>query len=471
MKTNQLLLLFLVLLSFHALSRGNPEKRQPNFIIIIGDDATFNDLPLYGGMNVKTPAIDKLASEGLVFNKAYVCMAMCAPCRNELYTGLFPLRNGACWNHSGVRSNIKSIVQYMEELGYRVGIAGKIHADPKSVYSWDLVEGLERNCAIPGAAYDKAGMLSYMKQNGDQPFCLIVALVVPHVPWTEGDASHFKQDELNLPSYLADTKETRSDYAKYLAEIEVLDQHVGKTLETLKEAGQEENTVVIFTSEQGSSFPGSKYTNFNTGVHTAFIVRWPGMVKSGNRTDAIIQYADVLPTLIEAAGGQVDQSQFDGKSFLPVLNGKTSKHREYAYFMHNNIPEGPSYPIRAISDGKYHYIRNLNPDEIYIEKHVMGTMRYHEFWPSWLYESTNSMQVYNAVKRYMVRPAEQLFDIEADTNSVNNLINDPELDDIKKRLSKKLNEWLKQQGDPGKVLDTWKVYNACLDGNHDILKN
>ena len=80
------------------------------------------------------------------------------------------------------------------------------------------------------------------------------------------------------------------------------------------------------------------------------------------------------------------------------------------------------------------------------------------------------MQVYNAVKRYMVRPAEQLFDTEADPNSINNLINDPELEDIKKRLSQKLNEWLVQQGDPGKVLDTWKVYNACLNGNHDIIK-
>ncbi len=469
MKTKLILPFLFVLLTFYASGKSYQTKRKPNIIIIIGDDATYNDLPLYGGINVKTPAIDKLAAEGLTFNRAYLCEAMCAPCRNELYTGLFPMRNGDCWNHCQIRPNIKTIVQYMDELGYRVGIAGKIHVKPKSVYSWDLVEGLQRNCSVPGATYNPAGILSYMKKNENQPFCLIVALVVPHVPWTEGDTSHFKQSELKLPLYLADTKETRSDYSKYLAEIEILDQHVSKTLAALKETGQEENTIVIFTSEQGSSFPGCKYTNYNTGVHTAFIVRWPGIVKPGKRTNAIIQYADVLPTLIESAGGRVDQSQFDGKSFLPVLKGKTNIHRKFAYFIHNNIPEGPPYPIRAITDGRYQYIRNLSPNDIYIEKHVMGTMKYHEFWPSWLYQSTYSTQVYTATKRFLVRPDEQLFNIETDPNSIVNQIDNPLLNNVKIKLIKQLDEWLELQGDPGKLLDTWRVYNSCKNGNHEVL--
>ena len=119
---------------------------RPNFLIIMADDCTHNDLPVYGGRNAITPNIDRLASQGLVFNKAYLSEAMCQPCRAELYSGLYPLSNGCAWNHSASRPSIKSMPHYLGEAGYRVGLAGKVHVKPSSAFPFESVSGFDRNC-------------------------------------------------------------------------------------------------------------------------------------------------------------------------------------------------------------------------------------------------------------------------------------------------------------------------------------
>ena len=169
-------------------------------------------------------------------------------------------------------------------------------------------------------------------------------LVEPHVPWVMGDPSQYPPAKLKLPPNIADTLRTRQDFAKYLAEITYMDGQVGEILDALKATGEEEETVVLFTSEQGSQFPGNKWTNWNTGVHTALVARWPGQVPAGKRTDALVQYADILPTLVDAAGGKPSVHPYDGSSFLSALHGKTGAHRQFTYGVHNNIPEGPTLP-------------------------------------------------------------------------------------------------------------------------------
>jgi len=440
---------------------GSIRTDRPNILLIIADDCTYSDLPLYGGVNVKTPEIDQLATQGLCFNKAYVTMAMCVPCRAELYTGMQPLRNGVCWNHSIARTGLESIVHYLGEMGYRTGIAGKVHASPREVFPFEMVDGIERNCVSETAEYDAEKLREFMLMDKTQAFCLIASLVVPHIPWTLGEPSHFNPEELELPPYLADTKETREEFCKYLAEIEILDQQIGATLNLLKEEGLEENTLVIFTSEQGAQLPFCKWTNYENGVHTGFVVRWPGKVKAGTRSDALIQYADVLPTLIDALGGEVNDG-FDGSSFLRVLEGEKDSHREYAYFMHNNIPEGPAYPIRSVSDGQYHLIRNLSHNDLYIEKHLMARMPLNQYWPSWIFKSSDNEQTFELVKRYMSRPYEELYDTKKDPNELQNLADKPELLSIKNDLSIELENWMKQQGDPGAELDSYEQFNKAI---------
>ena len=131
-----------------------------------------------------------------------------------------------------------------------------------------------------------------------------------------GDASAYPPDRSSsLPTSLT-PRQTREAFSRYLAEITYMDSQVGELLQTLEASGRAADTLVLFTSEQGSQFPGNKWTNWDTGVHTALIARWPGMIAAGARTDALVQYADVLPTLLEVAGGDPTRSMFDGTSLL-----------------------------------------------------------------------------------------------------------------------------------------------------------
>jgi len=174
-----------------------------------------------------------------------------------------------------------------------------------------------------------------------------------------------------------------------------------------------------------------------------------------------------LPTLIEVAGGDPGEGDFDGSSFLGVLRGETDRHREYCYCMHNNIPEGPPYPIRAVTDGRYHYIRNLTPEAIYIEKHVMGqTSKWHDYWPSWMFESTFNARTRDLVLRYMRRPPEQLYTMDTDPHEMTNLIDEPAHAEAKRRLSAELDRWMAQQGDPGAAIDTEQQWQASKKGQH-----
>ena len=433
-------------------------ETPPNFLIIIGDDCSYSELPLFGGKNVRTPHVDRLASEGIFFRRGYVGMSMCVPCRAALYTGLYPCRSGVCWNHSSAKAGTVSIVQHLGRLGYRTGIAGKVHARPRSVFPFEMVDGFERNCVSTTAKYDVSGIRGFMSRDGSRPFCLIVGLVVPHVPWTVGDASVFDRKQLVLPPHFADTPETRESFARYLAEIAYMDMQIGEVLRVLAEVGQAERTVVIFTSEQGGQWPGGKWTNWEQGLRTALIVRWPGRVTPGRQTDALVQYADVLPTLVEVAGGKPEGLGLDGKSFLRVLTGVSDRHRQFAYAMHNNVPEGPAYPIRSVTDGRFRYIRNLRPEALYIEKHLMGRSAHNPYWLSWMWASASDPHAYAMVRRYMRRPAEELYDTVADPFELKDLAADPAYAARKAELAAELERWMAEQHDPGVPLDTREAF-------------
>jgi uncharacterized sulfatase len=463
----RLLLIALLVLTF--LSTQTVTAERPNFLIIMADDCTFNDLAIYGGQNAKTPNIDALAQRGLTFNQAYVSSAMCQPCRAELFTGTYPLTNGCSWNHSASRPSTKSLPHLLRPLGYRVGISGKVHVKPDAAFPFDDVPGFDSNCVRdPTQEHDLAGISEYMSTTqNDSPFCLVVALVEPHVPWVMGDASQYPPQRIKLPTNLADTPLTRKHFADYLAEITYMDGQVGQILDTLESSGAADETVVLFTSEQGSQFPGCKWTNWNTGLHTALIAAWPGHIAEDQRTDAIVQYADVAPTLLELAG-ETSSVEFDSSSFAGVLSGSSDKHREFAYGIHNNLPEGPRYPIRSITDGQSRYILNLLPDELYIERHLMGGGRLNNpYWASWVgADPVTQRDVYERAKRYMLRPAEQLYRTADDPYEMQNLADDPKFAETKARLREALHQWMQSQSDPGAAVDTVEALKASRRGQH-----
>ena len=440
---------------------------HPNFLIILADDCTYNDLPLYGGKNAKTPNIDKLAIEGLTFNRAFVSSSMCQPCRAELYSGLYPMGNGSAWNHSGCRPNIQGMPQMLGKLGYRVGLAGKTHIRPSPVFPFEKVEGFDPNCVRnPTQVHDLLPIKQFMAK--DEPFCLVVALTEPHVPWVMGDSSQYPPKKLKLPPNIADTPRTREDFSKYLAEITYMDGQVGEILDSLDKSGRADDTLVLFTSEQGSQFPGCKWTTWNTGLHTALIAKWPGVIEPDKSSNALVQYADVLPTLLDLAGKESDK--LDGSSFAGVLKGEADTHRKFVYGMHNNFPEGPPYPTRTISDGVHRLILNLRPDELFIEKHLMGlkgnAVLNNPYWATWVRDAWNKPVIYNLVKRYQSRPPVSFYNTAQDPYEMNDLAGDPKYSDQINIMKKELLTWMKVEGDPGVELDTPEAHQAAKEGRH-----
>ena len=153
-----------------------------------------------------------------------------------------------------------------------------------------------------------------------------------------------------------------------------------------------------------------------------------------------------------------------------MLLSKKKSHRQFSFGIHNNLPEGPAYPVRTISDGVFRYIRNLKSEELYIEKHLMGWDGKGDlnnpYWATWVRSSWVNQKTYQLVKRYMRRPHEELYHTNADPYELNNLISDPNYLEIKESLSKQLDLWMESQGDPGILQDTDEALSAARKGKH-----
>ena len=186
----------------------------------------------------------------------------------------------------------------------------------------------------------------------------------PHSPWNKGERSRYDPTKVKLPSYFVDTPETRKQMVAYLAEITYFDGQVGRCLELLEKHGLTENTLVMVLSEQGSSFPFGKWTCYDTGLQSACIARLPGQIKPGTTSGALIEYVDVLPTFLEAAGISRPKG-LDGRSFLPVLQGQRDSHKQYVFGLMSTrgiINGSPHFGIRSVRSSRYKYIVNLTPD-------------------------------------------------------------------------------------------------------------
>ena len=447
---------------------ASAEAKQPNFLIILADDISSSSLGCYGSVNPNTsPNIDRLADEGIRFTNMFVSQAVCGPARAELYTGLMPYNNGCIWNHQATKKGTLSVVQHLRKLGYRVGLTGKTHFKPRSVYPFEIVKGFPTNCNAREIATENwGGVKEFMTRDADQPFCLIICSIHAHAPWDAGDTSHWELDELKLPPHMVDTQETREFFREHLAEVRLFDDQVGKAQALLKRLDLEQNTAFIMLDENGTGMPGGKWTNYDWGVRSACIVKWPGEKTPAFETDALAQYCDILPTMIDAAGGTVPP-KMDGKSLLPLISGKTKTHREKAFFVYNSGPEGPSFSSRAVTDGRFKLLWNLTPDSLYAVRVINGFDYGYEdtkdpnrhvrmIYKSWLEKAKTDSDAENMVQRYRKHPEFQLFDLEADPWEMNNLAYNPEYAPKLNELKASISRWMKQQGDSGSKTESTK---------------
>lgn len=431
------------------------EAAKPNVVVIIADDLGTNELGCYGGVNLPTPNIDQLAQDGLRLTNNYASCAMSVPIRASLYTGLYPARHGSYQNHKASYNNLKSVTHYMSDLGYRVGRAGKDHpVGQKEVYAFEKIDGFTVNCiASHPALATTDGIKSFMQRNDDEPFCLFVCSIHPHVPWDAGDASQFDPNTIQLPDNCVDTQKTRQEFCSYLAEIKLLDDEVGAVMEALRTTGKLDNTLVIFLGEQGPQMPFGKWNCYYYSQHSAFIARYPSKIAANTTNDAIVQYEDILPTLIDFAGGEAIED-LDGKSCLDVLFNNSDGNRKWAYGIHNNIPEGTSYPIRSIQDKRYRLIINLSPDNEYNIKYMTNPDDTNSLWMSWINKAQTDANAKFLTDRFIQRPAIEFYDLQNDRWELNNLADNPVYTDRIAVMRAELERWMKQQGDRGVQMDT-----------------
>ncbi|MCW0484515.1 sulfatase family protein [Gaoshiqia sediminis] len=420
-------------------------QEKPNIVIYLADDQGQADGTVYGAKVLQTPTAEKLAREGLTFNNAFVASPACAPSRAALLTGLMPSRNGAEANHAYPKPGIPVLTVKLREAGYKVLGFGKV-AHEKMNYECGFDFYSEPKVKL----YDHVS--EYFANNTtDQPVCLLVGDRRPHVPWTTKNI--YNPDELELPPYFIDTKETREHWGQYYSDITGFDAEMGKVYALAQEKFGD-NFIFIYSADHGGQWPFGKWNLYDAGIKVPLIVVWPGRVKPGTRTDAMVSWIDILPTLLEIAGTKVS-GDLDGQSFKKVLEGKTDKFREHIFTTHSGDGKMNVYPIRSVRDDRFKFILNLYPEN-YHSNHsdILRKPRAGAYWDSWDEAARTDPAAAAIIQKYYVRPAEEFYDLETDPTEQKNLIDSNEHQEQIQKMRQLLEEWMKEQGDTRALFET-----------------
>jgi len=348
------------LLPLLLLAAPQAKDDRPSFLFAVADDWSFPHAGVYGDKTIKTPTFDRVAAQGVLFTQSYCASSSCTPSRAAMLTGQAIYRledSGNLW--SRLPTTIDTYPDLLEKRGYAIGLQGK---------GWGPGDfkagGRSRNPAGP-AVKSFAEFLKTVPEG--TPFCFWLGHKDPHRPYKEGQglAAGLTLETVQVPPYLPDTPEVRSDLLDYYAAVQRYDQDTGEILKQLDESGRARNTIVVMTSDNGLPFPRAKATLYDAGMRMPLAIRWPAKIAGGRKVDALVTHCDFAPTTLEAAGLNVPSSM-TGRSLLPLLTKGEDSGRDRIVFArerHANVRQGDlSYPARAIRTKEYLYIRNLRPD-------------------------------------------------------------------------------------------------------------
>lgn len=437
---------------------------RPNIVIFLADDLSYNDVSISGDVNARTPALQRLASQGMTFDRAFVASPACAPSRAALLTGMMPARNGAEANHDRANAAIRKLPSYLQEQGYQVVAFGKVaHYQHTGAYGFDYYanDTFHDHKGIPSA-------VEWLKARKDKrPLALFVGSNWPHVPWprtTEG----FEPETLTLPPKTVDTPMTRDARARFYAAVKRMDQELAETMDAV-DSVLGPDTFVLYSADHGTQWPFGKWNLYDTGTRVPMVVRWKGQVQAGTRSDAMVSWIDILPTLVELAGGKQPEG-IDGISFASLFGvGKGPAGRKEIFTTHNNDTRVNVYPMRSIRTERWKYIQNLHPDYTYTTHIDLKVKRTDSgaYFPSWRDMAETDPAAKAIVDAYYKRPAEELYDLQADPNEQVNLASDPGHAKTLKDLRLRLEAWRKAQGDTGKIPVQPRFERGSMDGEDD----
>jgi len=443
----------------------NKHQKKPHIVMYISDDHGIDFVGCYGNKDVRTPNIDALAREGMLFTNMFAASPTCAPSRSVLWTGLYPAHNGCMRNHSSCRDDITALPSYLSGLGYRVVLAHKYHAKPREVFCFEYIQAKLPRKPKHHRKYRREGLntkdidkflAEHTKREPNKPLCLILADSSPHVTWEPNKI--YAPENLQLPPYIVDTKLTRKAMANYYQDITTMDKQIGEVRSMLKKYGFEDNTLFIYTSDQGSEWPHSKWTLYDAGIRVPFIAVWPGVIKRGSVCDAMISFVDMTPTFIDIAGGASTELRrmskqpqgLDGKSFLNVLLSKTRTFRNYIYASHTGDGNMNVFPQRCVRDTRYKYILNLHPERVWTTHFtkVPGIGESHkQVWDTWVEKAKSDRKAAKIMDINENHPLEELYDTQTDPYELNNIAGRSEARPILLKMREKLRKWLATQGE------------------------
>lgn len=437
------------------LQNATPKNTKPNIVVFLSDDHSLRDSSVYGATDVRTPNMQRLSAAGMTFNRAFVASPACAPSRAALLTGLMPARNGAEPNHARPRPNIKLLPAYLHEQGYEVVAFGKVgHYDHTKDYGFDLVRhtGYHDDEAVPAA-------LEYLKnRTSTKPLAFFVGTNWPHVPWPQGSEG-YDPAKLTLPPTHYDTLQTRQMRARYYAAVTRFDSELGQVYDATRgKLGP--NTFFLHSSDHGAQWPFGKWNLYDEGTHVPLIVSWPNKVKAGTRTNAMVSWVDILPTLIEVAGGK-PPAGLDGRSLLPVLRNPKRGHRDQIFTTHSGDGAFNVYPMRSVRTARWKYILNLHPEFIYSTHiDVEAESQPDHYGRSWRAATATDARAAAILHRYRERPAEELYNLDADPYEQHNLADQPAQAKIKRYLRRELEKWMAAQDDQRSVYGPPRLLSA-----------
>jgi len=428
------LFLFLATALLHA-------QEEPNFVIVLGDDVGWDAFGCTGSRTARTPNVDALASQSCQIDRFYCSVSQCAPLRAELYTGLYPSRNGVLANHAKVkRPGVKNVADHLRPLGYRVGLTGKSHFGLGTA-KFDNIAGFPSGANGSIGAYSLDGVRDYIRKSQDAgaPFCVFVCSVHAHHPWDQGTETNFPHDSLQLPPHYVDTPNTRTAVARHAAEVEELDRQLGDTAALLKDMNLEENTVLIFLSEQGIAMPRGKWSPYDHGSRALCLARWPGRI-APRKTSALAMYCDIVPTLIHLAGG--NDPNLDGQSLHHVWLGDAQKHRDFALI--SNV-----HPFwqKALVTPDYKLVWSAQPEREHIWGNFLSGGKFFSIpWTEWREKAKTDPTAATQVA-HVLHPQElELYRIDQDPYEVNNLATNPENQAKVEQLHARLKNLMKSAG-------------------------
>lgn len=459
-----------------ATGASSPGRRL-NILFAIADDWSWPHAGAYGCRFVKTPAFDRVAREGVLFNRAFCASPGCSPSRAAILTGrpIWQLEQAGT-HASAFPRKLEVYPDLLEAAGYHVGFTGK---------GWGPGDfkagGRDRNPAGPpfsrkrlGADVsagihddDYAGNFAlFLSQRPEgRPFCFWYGGKEPHRAYEKGAGLKAGKTlaDVDVPPYLPDTPEIRSDLLDYAVEIEWFDRHLGRMIALLEEAHELENTVILVASDNGMPFPRAKANLYEYGTHMPLAIRWPGDVARGRVLDDLVSHIDLAPTILEA--GRVDApGSVVGRSLVPLILSRKAgfvdptRDRVFAAReRHSSAREGNlGYPGRAIRTPEFLYIRNFAPD-----RWPAGDPRgvdgdeygYYDIDPSPSKRFLIAHREEAAFSRYFRlavdrRPAEELYDLKDDPGTVANVAERPEYAAALRSLRGELQAWLKLTDDP-----------------------